>query len=167
MSWWQTYVTPTRCDVPLDASTRHLVRWRATCLSTSSRLTCEPPPRRSARSRERVSTTSYLTASSGTSASASDMRTRYLIVFSKSGGARFLSHLDLQATLEYGMRRAELPVQLSEGFNPRPKYSLVTALPLSYAGEQELLELTLREDVPAEQVAIALGRSLPEGITVR
>jgi radical SAM-linked protein len=92
--------------------------------------------------------------------------TRYLVVFRKWGGARFLSHLDLQAALEYGMRRAGLPVELSEGFNPRPRYSLVTALPLGYTGEGELFELTLREELPAETVAESLGGSLPEGISV-
>lgn len=64
------------------------------------------------------------------------------------------------------MRRAGLPVELSEGFNPRPRYSLVTALPLGYTGEGELFELTLREELPAETVAQALGHSLPQGISI-
>ena len=75
------------------------------------------------------------------------MSFRYLLTFRKHEGARFLSHLDLQATLEYGMRRAGLPLELSEGFNPRPRYSLVAALPLGYVGEHELLEMTLRDDL--------------------
>ena len=92
------------------------------------------------------------------------MSARYLLTFRKDGSARFLSHLDLQATLEYAMRRAALPVELSEGFNPRPRYSLVTALPLGYVGERELLELTLREPLPAPEVTARLNAALPDGI---
>jgi radical SAM-linked protein len=91
---------------------------------------------------------------------------RYLLTFRKDGAARFLSHLDLQATLEYGMRRAKLPLELSEGFNPRPRYSLVAALPLGYVGERELLELTLREDVKPEELSTKLQEALPAGITI-
>jgi radical SAM-linked protein len=94
------------------------------------------------------------------------MTSRYLITFSKAGQARFLSHLDLQATIEYALRRAALPVQLSEGFNPRPRYSVVTALSLGQRGERELLELTLRDDLPPSEVGSRLRAALPEGIDV-
>jgi radical SAM-linked protein len=91
---------------------------------------------------------------------------RYLVTFRKDGPSRFLSHLDLQATLEYGMRRAGLPLELSEGFNPRARYSLVAALPLGYVGERELLELTLREDLKPEELSSKLQAALPGGITI-
>jgi radical SAM-linked protein len=91
---------------------------------------------------------------------------RYLVTFRKDGPARFLSHLDLQATLEYGMRRAGLPLELSEGFNPRARYSLVAALPLGYVGERELLELTLREDLKPEELSSRLQDALPGGIRI-
>jgi radical SAM-linked protein len=94
------------------------------------------------------------------------MSFRYLLVFRKADAARFLSHLDLQATLEYGMRRAGLPLELSEGFNPRSRYSLVAALPLGYVGERELLELTLREDLEPDEVSARLQAALPAGITI-
>jgi radical SAM-linked protein len=92
------------------------------------------------------------------------MSARYLLVFRKDGAARFLSHLDLQATLEYGMRRAGLPIDLSEGFNPRPRFSLVAALPLGYIGERELLEVTLREEIPVEEVVERMQGAVPSGI---
>jgi radical SAM-linked protein len=94
------------------------------------------------------------------------MSARYTIIFRKHSGARFLSHLDLQATLEYAMRRASLPVELSEGFNPHPRYSLIAALSLGHIGERELLELTLRETVPPSQIIERLQAVLPDGITL-
>jgi len=91
---------------------------------------------------------------------------RVRIIFSKGEGARFLSHLDLISTLEYGLRRARLPVELSEGYNPRPRMSLAAPLPLGYIGEQEILELALREPVPADEVLAQLQAALPSGIRI-
>ncbi len=48
--------------------------------------------------------------------------------FSRSGPPVWLAHLDLMRTFERAVKRAELPVQWSAGFNPRP--DLVFALPI-------------------------------------
>ncbi|NLC84153.1 MAG: DUF2344 domain-containing protein, partial [Ruminococcaceae bacterium] len=50
------------------------------------------------------------------------------LCFSRSGPPVWLAHLDLMRTFERAVKRAELPVQWSAGFNPRP--DLVFALPI-------------------------------------
>ena len=47
------------------------------------------------------------------------MRFQYVI----GGELRFLSHLDLVRTFERALRRAHIPVALTEGFHPKPKLS--------------------------------------------
>jgi radical SAM-linked protein len=94
-------------------------------------------------------------------------RQRLHVIFRKGENARFLSHLDLQSTLEFSMRRAGLPFELSEGFNPRPRMSLVSPLPLGYTGEREILEITLGDRLPPEDVLTRLQASVPRGITIR
>lgn len=89
---------------------------------------------------------------------------RYTLTFRKGEGARFLSHLDLTAVFEYAVRRARLPVALSEGFNPRPRLSVAASLALGYVGEAEILEVTLREQLAAEDVRVRLQAVLPPGI---
>jgi radical SAM-linked protein len=91
---------------------------------------------------------------------------RLQILFRKGSVARFLSHLDLLATLEYAMRRARLPLALAEGYNPRPRMSLALPLPVGYLGEREILEITLREPRPPSEVADALNAALPSGLEV-
>lgn len=91
---------------------------------------------------------------------------RVQVIFRKGEGARFLSHLDLMATLEYAVRRAELPVELSEGFNPHPRIGVAAPLALGYVGEREILEIVLKEEVPPERVGEALQCSLPPGLTI-
>jgi radical SAM-linked protein len=88
------------------------------------------------------------------------------VTFRKGGSARFLSHLDLTATLEYAVRRAGLPVSLSEGFSPRPRLSVAASLALGYVGAAEILEITLRESVDPAAVGERLGAVLPAGIEI-
>jgi radical SAM-linked protein len=91
---------------------------------------------------------------------------RLRVIFSKGSEARFLSHLDLLATLEYALRRARLPLALAEGFNPRPRMSLALPLPVGYLSEREILEITLREPREPSEVADLLNNALPAGLHV-
>ena len=47
------------------------------------------------------------------------------ICYAKTEEGRFLSHLDLARTMERVLRRAEVPLAFSEGFNPHPKICLL------------------------------------------
>lgn len=91
---------------------------------------------------------------------------RYRLTFAKTEAMRFTSHLDLHTTLERTMRRANLPLVYSQGFTPRPKLSLASALPLGYTSEAEAAEFWLADDLPAEEVAKAISASAPPGIVV-
>lgn len=91
---------------------------------------------------------------------------RYRIRFSKRGTVRFISHRDLMAVFARAFRRAELPVRMSEGFNPRPRFSLPAPLPLGIEGLDEVLELQLDELLAPDELARRLGLELPDGIEV-
>ena len=89
--------------------------------------------------------------------------TRYKMIFSKTEAMRFTSHLDLHSTLERTMRRANLPLVYSQGFTPRPKLSLASALPLGYTSEAEAAEFWLENDFAPDAVAEAIRASAPSG----
>jgi len=91
---------------------------------------------------------------------------RYQITFSKNEAMRFTSHLDLFSTLERTFRRANLPLVYSEGFTPRPKIALASALPLGYTSECERAEFWLKEEMPAKEVAAAIIKAAPPGISL-
>lgn len=77
---------------------------------------------------------------------------------------RFTGNLDLHRTLERTMRRANLPLAYSQGFNPRPKLTLADALPLGYTSEDELADFWLKEELPPEEIQPALEKAAPPGI---
>jgi radical SAM-linked protein len=89
---------------------------------------------------------------------------RYQMKFSKTKAMRFTGHLDLHTTLERTMRRANLPLVYSQGFNPRPKLSLASALPLGFTSEVEMAEFWLKEEIPVDEVARRLHSASPPGI---
>jgi len=67
---------------------------------------------------------------------------------------------------ERALRRARLPVAMSQGFNPRPELSLPAPLGVGIAGCNEVLDFALREWRRPEQVRSQLEAQLPEGIRI-
>jgi len=91
---------------------------------------------------------------------------RLRITFAKTPAMRFTGHLDLHRAWERAFRRAGLPLAYSEGFNPHPRLNLASALPLGFTGEREALDAWLEQDLPVEDVQVALLRALPPGLQV-
>jgi radical SAM-linked protein len=92
---------------------------------------------------------------------------RILLRFSKEGEARFLSHHDLMRLFERALRRADLPVRMTQGFNPHPRMSILLALPLGVEALDEPVELAFEPQVSPEEVAARLSRQMPPGIRIR
>ena len=86
------------------------------------------------------------------------------LLFSKTGRAVYISHLDLMRTLTRAFLRAECRLKYSEGFNPHPQISI--ALPLSVGCESvcEIMDFKLIEDKAPEEILAAISKQLPEGI---
>jgi len=86
--------------------------------------------------------------------------------FAVGSELRFLSHLDLLRTFERALRRARIPVALTEGFHPKPRLSLAAPLPVGISSRAEFGDVFLRAPVaPAEFIA-RLNAVLPPGLTV-
>lgn len=87
--------------------------------------------------------------------------------FSKKGLMRYISHLDLMRLFARAMRRADLPLKLSEGFSPHPKLSLKRALKLGLESENEEASIILKFPVTPEDFKNRLQKQLPEGIKLQ
>lgn len=96
------------------------------------------------------------------------MRVRFR--FSKQGKVRFTSHRDVARIWERAVRRAELPVALTEGFSPRPKMHFGLALTTAHESLGEYLDIDFREpeafDLDLDALPALLSPLLAEGITV-
>ena len=87
------------------------------------------------------------------------------VKYQKGESVRFLSHLDIMRMFERAMRRAQLPIAYTEGFNPRPKISYGPALATGYTSHGEYMDVHLatEEKINVESI---LTPHLPQGIEI-
>lgn len=89
------------------------------------------------------------------------------LLFSKTGTAIWISHLDLMRLFQRAFKRAGLKLTHTHGFNPRPSVSI--ALPLSVGIESvcELLDFQLEgEPVSMDTIRDALNATLVSGVEI-
>lgn len=86
--------------------------------------------------------------------------------FKKEGRAKFISHLDLNRVMQRALRRANIPIWRTQGFNPHPY--IVFALPLSlfYESDCEFMDAKLDEEMPLSEIKERLAAQMPEGIVI-
>ena len=86
--------------------------------------------------------------------------------FQKTGDMRFISHLDLMRLFQRALRRANLPVTITQGFSPRLKMSIGRALKLGTESLDEALTVHMSRGVEPALFVESLNKKLPEGVRI-
>lgn len=84
-------------------------------------------------------------------------------MYEKGDAVRFLGHLDVARVIQIAVKRAGWPVEMSQGFNPRPKISFYAPLPVGTAGLEEYFDAVLDDRRSLPELARSLSGSLPDG----
>ena len=87
--------------------------------------------------------------------------------FNKTGWMIYISHLDLMRLFTRAMRRAGLPLKITQGFSPHPKFSIKRALKLGLESDNEEASIVLREIINLDSFKSCLQAQLPEGIRIK
>ncbi len=90
----------------------------------------------------------------------------YLLRFTKGSPAHWLGHLDLMRAFEMALRTSGLSIAYTQGFNPRPKLAVLSALPLGATAECEAVAIYLAKRESTARVMEMLNRHLPEGVSI-
>lgn len=80
---------------------------------------------------------------------------------------KYISHLDLMRLFMRALRRAQLPLKITEGFNPHPKLSILRALKLGLESDNEEASILLTQAIGPEEFRRRLQAQLPEGIEIK
>jgi radical SAM-linked protein len=89
--------------------------------------------------------------------------TKLRLRFAKCGDLRLVSHHDLMRCLERMLRRARVPVAMSQGFNPRPKVTFALALGLGIEGRREVVDIELALPLEPFELLDKLAAVSPPG----
>ncbi len=91
---------------------------------------------------------------------------RIIAALHETGRAAYLSHLDMQRTLQRALRRADMPLLYSQGFNPHPLMAFAGALSTGFESEREWFDVRLDGAVSPRAFEARLNEVLPEGMAV-
>lgn len=88
------------------------------------------------------------------------------VKYYKNGPIAYISHLNLAQVFTRALRRADIPVVISDGFNPRFRISFGPPLPLGIISISEYLDVKLKEEVKVEELTERLNLVLPQGLKI-
>ncbi len=88
------------------------------------------------------------------------------IWFSKQGRIKYVSHLDIMRCMTRAVRRADIPLWYTEGFNPHPYLNFLQPMPLGVEGLNEPLDIRIEGEISDKEIMDKLNAVLPVGIKV-
>ena len=89
---------------------------------------------------------------------------RYLTKFTKEENIKFISHLDVLKTIQKNIRRAGLPVEFSQGFNPHMNTSIAQPLSVGVYSSGEYMDMILTTETDEKEIVDKLNATAPSGI---
>lgn len=88
------------------------------------------------------------------------------VKFRKEGSLRFVGHLDTMRFFQKMIRRAEIPIAYSKGFNPHMIMSFANPLGIGVTSQGEYFDIELKEAIPSEEAMRRLNATSVYGIEV-
>ena len=79
---------------------------------------------------------------------------------------RYVGHLDLMRFFQKAVKRANLPIRYSEGFNPHQIMSFAAPLGVGLTSEGEYMDIDLKEEVASKAGLEALNKNMVEGLEI-
>lgn len=89
------------------------------------------------------------------------------IWFTKEKECKYISHLDLNRCMLRAVRRAQLPIWYTEGFNPHPFVTFPLPISLGIDGKRECMDIRIVDEVfDISLIPQMMNDYLPTGIRV-
>lgn len=78
----------------------------------------------------------------------------------------YIGHLDLMTFFQRALKRAELPIAYSQGFNPHQQMSFAVPLSLGSYGYGEYVDIELKEPVEEKEIISRLNSVMNKGLVI-
>ena len=86
--------------------------------------------------------------------------------FSKTGSMKFVGHLDVMRYFQKAIRRAEIDIQYSQGFNPHQLMSFASPLGVGLTSDAEYVDLIIGETESSKLSVDKLNETMGDGFKV-
>lgn len=86
--------------------------------------------------------------------------------FSKTGQAKYISHLDTNRVFSRAFARAKINLWYTQGFNPRPYMSFSLPLSLGVESYCENVDIRIIDDLTDEEIKVRVNDALSLGIRI-
>ena len=91
---------------------------------------------------------------------------KYRLKFSKIGKIKYTGHLDLLKIFQRAIKRSNLPISYSQGFNPHQIMSFAIPLPLGMESEAEYIDMQFDENLDCNFIKDTLNKNMPIGMEI-
>lgn len=88
------------------------------------------------------------------------------LFFTKTGMAKYISHLDLMRCMTRAVKRAGIPLWYTEGFNPHLFMTFARPLSLGQESLCEVVDVRLVGEMTFKEIQSRMNHALPNDITV-
>lgn len=88
------------------------------------------------------------------------------IFYTKTGRAKYISHLDVNRCMQRNIKRSGLPVWYTEGFNPHLYITFPLPISLGHQSLCESMDIKIDESVPFDEIEARLSNVMPEGFDI-
>ncbi len=89
------------------------------------------------------------------------VKLKMICVYEKSPRLRHVGHLDLLRAMQRALRRSDLPISFSKGFNPHLLLSFAAPLSVGVPGKREVMEVPLESEISEEEFIRKFRTVLP------
>ncbi len=90
----------------------------------------------------------------------------FLLEFSKTGKAIYLSHLNMVNVFSKTLRRSGVTIKYTQGFNPKPIMEFAHPLSLGIESKVEIVSITLSSEIKPETLLSRINKNLPSGVNI-
>ena len=94
----------------------------------------------------------------------------FLFIYQKTGKARYLSHINVMTLFERSFQRADVHLEYTQGYNPKPRLDFAQPLSLGINSTCEVARFKLNTGAynypDTAEIADKVNRSLPEGFLI-
>jgi radical SAM-linked protein len=91
---------------------------------------------------------------------------KYRFKFTKGEEIKFIGHLDFMVAFQRAIKRADIPIAYSNGFNPHQLLNFASPLSLGYTSIGDYGDLQIQNWMSVDEIKTRLNENMPIGVKI-